>query len=144
MGCIEDKDRVIIEILSRSNKKELASLNQLLGNYCPYVPLLKDGFVFPSFRKGVKEDYIKILTLGRKYYGEKLEMVWRDLTEDRWKRKYYNGTMPNLPKQDNKKTYVGGGGDNRNRIRYPSLKRSKTTWRRFYALFPNAERRREV
>lgn len=75
---------------------------------------------------------------------KKLEMVWGDLTEDRWKRKYYNRTMPNLPKQDNKKTYVGGGGDNRNRIRYPSLKRSKTTWRRFYTLFPNAERRKEV
>lgn len=75
---------------------------------------------------------------------EEVNQVWKDLTEDRWKRKYYNRTMPNLPKQDNKKTYVGGGGDNRNRIRYPSLKRSKTTWRRFYALFPNAERRREV
>lgn len=144
MGYIEDKDRVIIEVLSRSNKKELASLNQLLGKYCPHLPMLKEGFSFEGFRKGTIEDYKRIQTLGKKYYGEKLGIVWRDLTEDRWKMKYHNKSMPNLPKRDNKKTYIGGGGSNRNMIRYPSLKRSKSTWRKFYALFPSAERRKDI
>jgi hypothetical protein len=40
--------------------------------------------------------------------------------------------------RDNKDIHVGGGGSNRNKIRYPSKKRNKKTWSNFYKLFPSA------
>jgi hypothetical protein len=46
--------------------------------------------------------------------------------------------------RDNKYVYVGSGGSNKNKIRYPSMKRSKSTWKKFYKLFPNAEKRVKV
>lgn len=144
---MSSEDRVIVEILSRSNKKELATLHQLMGKWAPHLPFLDPEYKWaPTVRKGMDEEYKKIGTLGKKYYGEKLEMVWREKRERRYKNFSYGvrNQMPKLPKQDNKKTYIGGGGGNRNSIRYPSLKRSKTTWRRFYELFPSAERRKEV
>lgn len=146
MNYMTDKDRVIVEILSRSNKKELATLNHLLGKYCPYLPMLRPDYVWVPLRKDVDEDHKKILLLGRKYYGEKLEMVWRELTQERWKRKpYYHRLMPKATNRDNKGSHnIKSGGSNRSSIRYPSLKRSKATWRRFYLLFPYAERRVEV
>ncbi len=48
--------------------------------------------------------------------------------------------MPNKkPKpegRDNKDIIVGSGGSNKNKIRYPSKKRSLGTWKKFYKLFP--------
>ena len=43
--------------------------------------------------------------------------------------------------RDNKGVYVGRGGSNRNKIRYPSKKRSKRTWKKFYEMFPWAAER---
>jgi hypothetical protein len=55
--------------------------------------------------------------------------------------KYYNPRPWDLPKtmgvrRDNKGVYVGGGGSNRNKVRYPSKKRSKRVWKTFYKMFP--------
>lgn len=41
--------------------------------------------------------------------------------------------------RDNKGVYIGGGGSNRNKIRKPSKKRSKRTWRIFREMFPKFE-----
>jgi len=38
--------------------------------------------------------------------------------------------------RDNKAIRVGIGGSNQNKIRYPSKKRSRQIWKRFYTLFP--------
>lgn len=38
--------------------------------------------------------------------------------------------------RDNKDIHVGSSGSNRNKIRYPSKKRSIKTWKKFYKLFP--------
>lgn len=51
---------------------------------------------------------------------------------------------PIVEKKDNKDIHVGSGNYNRNSIRYPSLKRSKSVWKKFYKLFPYAERRKKV
>ena len=59
----------------------------------------------------------------------------------RYSSKTVYDTMPKPDGRDNKDTYVGGGGSNRNKIRYPSKKRSKSTWKKFYALFPYAAER---
>lgn len=41
--------------------------------------------------------------------------------------------------RDNKDVLVGGGGDNKNKIRYPKKCR-KTAWKRFYKLFPHLKK----
>ena len=39
-------------------------------------------------------------------------------------------------RRDNKGIYIGGGGGNANKVRYPSKKRSLRTWKTFYKMFP--------
>lgn len=39
-------------------------------------------------------------------------------------------------KRDNKGVYIGGGGSNANKVRYPSKKRSLRVWKTFYEMFP--------
>ena len=43
--------------------------------------------------------------------------------------------------RDNKGVYVGNGGSNCNKIRYPKKARSKRTWGIFYKMFPLAAER---
>lgn len=38
--------------------------------------------------------------------------------------------------RDNKGVYVGGGGFNANKVRYPKKKRSLKVWKIFYSMFP--------
>lgn len=55
------------------------------------------------------------------------------------------GTMPNPIKRDNKELHNrSGGGGHWPTIRYPKLNRSKATWKKFYKLFPHAERRKKI
>lgn len=61
------------------------------------------------------------------------------LSEERRKRysAYDNKKVNNLKEtRDNKGVYVGGGGSNRNKVRYPKKARSKRTWKIFYKMFP--------
>jgi len=43
---------------------------------------------------------------------------------------------PQKEGRDNKGVYVGNGGSNANKIRYPKKNRSIRTWRIFYQMFP--------
>lgn len=57
----------------------------------------------------------------------------------RWAKQKRHGAYlksPVLDKRDNKDRRVGTGGSNRNKVRYPSKKRSIKTWKKFYKLFP--------
>jgi hypothetical protein len=38
--------------------------------------------------------------------------------------------------RDNKDVHVGSGGGGSGKVRYPSKKRSRAVWKKFYALFP--------
>lgn len=50
---------------------------------------------------------------------------------------YDNLRINNLKEtRDNKGVYVGGGGSNANKVRYPKKARSKRTWKIFYKMFP--------
>lgn len=49
--------------------------------------------------------------------------------------RYNYKSMPARHK-DNDGIYVGNGGSNRNSVRYPSKKRSKKVWAKFYNMFP--------
>lgn len=43
---------------------------------------------------------------------------------------------PQKEGRDNKGVYVGNGGSNRNKVRYPKKNRSLRTWKIFYQMFP--------
>jgi hypothetical protein len=69
-----------------------------------------------------KEEYFKICTEERKKINDAQDLLRvNNLKETR----------------DNKGVYVGSGGSNKNRIRYPKKARSKRVWRIFYEMFPN-------
>lgn len=38
--------------------------------------------------------------------------------------------------KDNQGVYVGSGGSNKNKVRYPRKSRSLRTWKKFYEMFP--------
>lgn len=69
-----------------------------------------------------------------------LEMIEEERREIIGRRLYskWNGYIKRIVNKDNQKfVYNGGnGGNNKNTIRVPSLKRSNSTWKRFYELFP--------
>lgn len=73
-----------------------------------------------------------------------LEMIKEDRREIIGRRLYskWNGYQKRIVHKDNQKfVYNSGDGNNgyANSIRVPSLKRSKSTWKRFYELFPEAK-----
>lgn len=56
---------------------------------------------------------------------------------------HYKAEIKNTAKEtrDNKGVYVGNGGSNCNKVRYPKKNRSKRVWKIFYKMFPdNAEK----
>lgn len=68
---------------------------------------------------------------------ENLRIIWKDVVKERKEIELiYNG-KPKVERRDNKDVRVGSGSSYRgNRVRYPSKKRSVSTWRNFYKLFP--------
>jgi hypothetical protein len=72
---------------------------------------------------------------------ESLSLRYSTISKSRRLSKQIYKLKPQKEGRDNKGVYVGGGGSNRNKIRYPSQKRSKRTWRIFYEMFPMAAER---
>lgn len=69
---------------------------------------------------------------------EDFAIMWNEkVFEYKTNRAAYN-KKPKLIKQDNKGYINGSGGGYTRDIRYPSKKR-KTTWKRFYKLFPKLD-----
>lgn len=92
------------------------------------------------------EVYISVLEL--KLTSKELYDLWTSCSDYRWSKRSQNSIagsinynhMPNPTKRDNKSTYVGSGGSSSNRVRFPSKKRSRSTWKKFYNLFPEIGR----
>ena len=66
---------------------------------------------------------------------EDVILTWIKIREKRHSDVYKQ--KPQKEGRDNKGVYVGNGGSNRNKVRYPSKKRSKRTWKTFYKMFPD-------
>jgi hypothetical protein len=62
--------------------------------------------------------------------------MWIQLYEARRKQQDLLRGMPKPERKDNKNIRVGSNGGNKNKVRYPSKKRSRATWKKFYLLFP--------
>ena len=90
-------------------------------------------------------DYCRELSMWEVRFDENfnlipLEEVIAQLEElrDRMASKYSYGYERRTVHKDNQKFVYNstGGGDNCHKVRIPSMKRSKATWKRFYELFP--------
>lgn len=68
-----------------------------------------------------------------------LSPTWMFMFNKSYERSNYK-SMPARHK-DNDGIYVGNGGSNRNSVRYPSKKRSKKVWIKFYNMFPEYAKR---
>lgn len=68
---------------------------------------------------------------------EERNIYFKTIRWERRKEKIDYSKKPIKEKKDNKDFYNGGGGSNKNKIRYPKKCR-KTAWKRFAKLFPNA------
>jgi hypothetical protein len=62
--------------------------------------------------------------------------MWLQIRKVRYENERNKYGHPQSEGRDNKGVYVGSGGGNKNKVRYPSKKRSKATWAKFYAMFP--------
>ena len=65
-----------------------------------------------------------------------LRIMWVKRSNEQMFKKNLYSKSPPKEGRDNKDVRVGGGGSNKNSVRYPSKKRSLKTWRKFYKLFP--------
>jgi hypothetical protein len=94
----------------------------------------KEGVGFERYNAFIE---MKKLVLELKLSSDE---YYKITTEERLK--IYNSvtsrTTRNNAKEtrDNKGVYVGSGGSNANKVRYPSKKRSKKVWNIFYKMFP--------
>jgi hypothetical protein len=112
---------------------------------------------FKDFKEEKIDVYREMVSKGIKFYGKMVQMAnhyltifknsellgmsdedivltWIKIREKRHSDLYK--LKPVKEGRDNKGVYVGSGGSNRNKVRYPSKKRSKRVWRTFYKMFP--------
>ena len=144
-----------------NNRQQLRQLDYLLGLDFNLIPIYV--FNFEDVKKS-KDKLIKsceeVISEGEKKCGKKylescvntlkifnlsskLGLSYEDLMHRkrllcyaRISRKNVYKLAPLKEGRDNKGVYVGNGGSNRNKVRYPSKKRSKKTWKIFYQMFP--------
>jgi ADP-heptose:LPS heptosyltransferase len=88
----------------------------------------------------VQNEQVEIYTLAKELDIEDkdLKEMWIAKWCDHERRKREYSKKPQKEGRDNKDIQVGSSGSNRNKIRYPSKKRSIKTWKKFYKLFPQA------
>ncbi len=75
--------------------------------------------------------------------SDEVATMWWEARKQAELNKIINTGKPVKEGRDNKGVYVGGGGSNKNMIRYPSTKRSSRVWKIFYSMFPWAAKRDE-
>lgn len=136
-----------------SDKDKLRKLNNLMYKY-PNSWHKSNGreIVFETYNKHKNDNkkngkwWVNILELVEIYRladdlkltSEEVEMLWFSNSIKRNKNREDFKKSPIKEGRDNKDVRVGNGGSNRNKIRYPSKKRSIKTWKKFYNLFPFA------
>lgn len=93
---------------------------------------------YPGKFKQAHLNFIRIFELASLLglSDEQLIDKWNRSTRERRQGKNQYKLKPSKEGRDNKGVYVGTGGDNWNKVRYPSKKRSKRVWKIFYQMFP--------
>jgi hypothetical protein len=67
---------------------------------------------------------------------KELKIMWINMSKERQENKAEYKKKPLKEGRDNKDVLVGSGSSQRGWLRYPSKKRSLSTWKKFYKLFP--------
>ena len=85
------------------------------------------------------KELFEIFSLAKELNFSKQELynLWAKQNYIRYQNKKDYNRRPQKEGRDNKDVHVGSGGSNKNKVRYPSKKRSKSTWKKFYKLFPH-------
>lgn len=98
---------------------------------------------YPGKFKQAHLNFIRIFELASLLglSDEQLIDKWNRSTRERKQDKNQYKLKPAKEGRDNKGVYVGTGGDNWNKVRYPSKKRSKRVWKIFYQMFPRLAER---
>lgn len=72
------------------------------------------------------DNEVYLLVVELKLTNLELCNIWTSCSDYKWSKITRSGKeysrMPLLSKRDNKSTYIGGGGSNRTKIRYPNKK----------------------
>lgn len=142
-----------------NNRKKLRQLKYLMSKYSLPFDVLYVGEKFNTFKETKIKDGKEVIEGGTIKYGrlvkqyedylnifkyaeelgigdDDLKKMWIEvMTHQREQSRLYS-LKPQKEGRDNKGVYVGTGGSNRNKVRYPSKKRSKRTWKTFYTMFP--------
>lgn len=132
-----------------SDRDKLRRLKHLMYKY--YITV----YYFNGWRKADIEAARQCKEAGEKissHLAEKIELydlakelnipdnelckMWVQIRKQKYERDRIYSQRPQKEGRDNKGVYVGSGGSNKNSVRYPSKKRSKATWVKFYAMFP--------
>lgn len=93
-------------------------------------------------QKDIEERYeIYVLSKELELSEKEREEMWWKLSRQKNLIQESMKKRPTPEGRDNKGVYVGRGGSDGNKIRYPSKKRSKKTWKKFYEMFPWAAER---
>lgn len=131
--------------MTLSNKKE-KRLQTLMRKLSFIDKVTMDGMPeWPHYRTlrtktFTRADYYEVYYLAdlKGWSADTLKVEWIKAQRVQWHIRRSYKEMPRSPKQDNKNVRVGGGGSNRNSIRFPKAVR-KTAWKRFWKLFPALE-----
>lgn len=117
MNWLDSNERKVIEELYNKHKDDENKNKKWWGNILEMILL-----------------YSLIDELGLS--EKEVDDMWWNITFNKRKAKAEYNKKPQKEGRDNKDVHVGNGGSNRNKVRYPSKKRSIRTWKKFYNLFP--------
>jgi hypothetical protein len=118
-----------------NNKEKLRRLKVLMGNHYIMVRCFQSWKTI-DIKSGNERSEIFKLASELNIPDNELLCMWVKLYDARRKLKDLQRVMPKRERKDNKHIHVGSNGGNKNKVRYPSKKRSRATWKRFYLLFP--------
>ena len=100
-----------------------------------WMSISKSKFYEGSKSRGDRREVYSLILELKLDLREAYEMWWEQ-HQKRSKSRQLQKPKPLKEGRDNKGVYVGSGGSNRNKVRYPSAKRSKRVWKIFYSMFP--------
>ncbi len=131
------KNEINIPNLSNKQKRRLVYLISTFNRFIYSLPNINDWDekIYGKQKVENLKEIHRLFNIAsyseeeRNIFFHKHRWVRREDTAD------YNA-KPIKEKKDNKDFYNGGGGSNKNKVRYPKKCR-KTAWKRFAKLFPN-------
>jgi hypothetical protein len=119
-----------------NDNEKLRRLKILMGNHYIMVRYFQNWKKIDTEHGNERSEIYKLAT-ELQISDDNLLKMWVGIYQARRKQKDLQNIMPKVERKDNKHIRVGSNGSNKNTVRYPSKKRSRATWKKFYLLFPS-------